>query len=139
LADLPTGPIIKLAAGGYILAALTQGNDLYCWGHAGRSPVVADLFSGSEDVDTDRPSPVEIAGGKDIADIAVGDAHLVALTSDGEVYVIGDNGNGQLGLPGVTSVKAWTKVSLDISNGAKQSITGVVAGPRNSFLIASGK
>lgn len=143
LADLPTGPVIKLAAGGYVLAALTAGNDLYCWGHAGRSPVLADLFSADEsgagaEADTDRPSPVLIDQGKDVIDVAVGDSHLIVLTSDGEVYVIGDNSNGQLGLPGVSSVRTWTRVSLESTLGTSRSIvTGVAAGPKNSFLIVS--
>ncbi|KAL2021536.1 hypothetical protein VTK56DRAFT_7035 [Thermocarpiscus australiensis] len=126
LEDLPTGPVTKLAAGGYVVAALTAGNDLYCWGHAGRCSFLEDL--------SDTPSPVVIED-KDIVDVAVGDAHLVALTSDGEVYVIGDNRNGQLGLPVVASASTWTRVKLGSIIGASQSITGVAAGPRNSFLI----
>ncbi|GAB1312940.1 hypothetical protein MFIFM68171_03150 [Madurella fahalii] len=137
LADLPTGPVTKLAAGGYVLAALTAGNDLYCWGHAGRSRVLADLFSDPDfDADTDRPNPVVIGQDKDVADIAVGDAHLVALTSDGEVYVIGDNRNAQLSLPGMSSAKTWTRISFGTILETNQSIvTSVAAGPKNSFLV----
>ncbi|KAK3387207.1 regulator of chromosome condensation 1/beta-lactamase-inhibitor protein II [Podospora didyma] len=88
LQDLPTGRIVKIAAAGYILAALTAGNDLYCWGHPGRSsPTLNGL--------TDRPSPIDIDD-NDIADVGVGESHLIALTSGGQVYVVGDNTNGQL-------------------------------------------
>jgi len=126
LDDLPTGPITKLAAGGYLLAALTAGNDLYCWGHAGRSPVLPDL--------SDTPTPVVIDD-QDIADVAVGVAHMLVLTLDGDVYVIGDNSNGQLGLSGVSSTKTWTRLDLGSILTAGQIVTGVAAGPRNSFLI----
>ncbi|KAK4242100.1 E3 ubiquitin-protein ligase HERC2 [Achaetomium macrosporum] len=127
LEDLPTGPVIKLVAGGYVLAALTAGNDLYCWGHAGRSPILHDL--------SDTPSPVVIDD-KDIVDVAVGDAHMLALTADGEVYVTGDNANGQLGLPGVRSTTTWTRIDLGSVLDAEEAVvTGLVAGPRNSFLI----
>ncbi|KAK4098272.1 RCC1/BLIP-II [Parathielavia hyrcaniae] len=126
LDDLPTGPITKLAAGGYILAALTAGNDLYCWGHAGRSPILDDL--------SDTPSPVVIDD-KDVIDVAVGEAHMLVLTSDREVYVIGENNNGQLGLPGVPSTKTWTRIDLSAVLTSGQTVTGVAAGPRNSFLI----
>ncbi|KAK3293476.1 regulator of chromosome condensation 1/beta-lactamase-inhibitor protein II [Chaetomium fimeti] len=127
LDDLPTGPITKIAAGGYVLAALTAGNDLYCWGHAGRSTMLDDL--------SDDPNPVVIDD-KDILDVAVGESHMLVLTTDAEVYVVGDNTNGQLGLPGTDSTTSWTRIDLASVLGAGETVTGVVAGPRNSFLIA---
>lgn len=147
LSDLPTGPVTKLAAaaGGYALAALTAGNDLYVWGDAGRSgAALSGLFSAREG---EGPSPVVISSGeegegegKDVADVAVGDAHMVALTTDGEVYVIGDNGSGQLGGLGTRQGMqgSWTRVDLEAEvgiDGRAQSVTGVAAGPMNSFLI----
>lgn len=126
LSELPTGPITKLAAGGYLLAALTAGNDLYCWGHAGRSAVLDDL--------TDTPSPV-VVDEQDILDVAVGEAHMLVLTTDRQVYVVGDNANGQLGLPGVSAAKTWTRIDLGSVLAPGEIITGVAAGPRNSFLI----
>ncbi|KAK5661480.1 hypothetical protein OQA88_11384 [Cercophora sp. LCS_1] len=129
LLDLPTGPIVKLSAGGYVLAALTAGKDLYVWGHAGRAAVAG--LSGL-DV-TDVPTPVLIEE-HDIADMAVGEAHLIVLTMTGEVYVIGSNGNGQLGLGlDVKEAESWTKVSI-AGREEGNMIMGVAAGPRNSFL-----
>ncbi|KAK0705361.1 regulator of chromosome condensation 1/beta-lactamase-inhibitor protein II, partial [Lasiosphaeris hirsuta] len=135
LADLPTGPITKLSACGYLLAVLTAGNDLYCWGHPGRTPPsILSHVSVRE-----SPGPVVIDE-YDIADVAVGEAHLIALTTSGEVFVLGDNTNGQLGLgPQVTAAAGWTRVSLDSESGKGLSeakvVVGVAAGPRNSFLI----
>ncbi|KAL2136673.1 hypothetical protein VTI74DRAFT_2405 [Chaetomium olivicolor] len=126
LEDLPTGPITKLAAGGYLLAALTAGNDLYCWGHAGRSTFPPEL--------SDTPTPVVIDD-KDVVDVTVGEVHMLVLTSEGEVYVIGDNTNGQLGLPGVKSTTTWTRVNLGSVLAKGETVTGVAAGPRNSFLV----
>jgi alpha-tubulin suppressor-like RCC1 family protein len=131
LDDLPTGPITKLAAGGYILAALTAGNDLYCWGQAGRSPGSVTL----DDNLTDAPSPVLIDDDKDVLDVAVGETHMIVLTADRAVYVLGDNANGQLGLPGVSVAKTWTCVDLDAVLGKGEIVTGVAAGPKSSFLI----
>ncbi|KAH6621391.1 regulator of chromosome condensation 1/beta-lactamase-inhibitor protein II [Chaetomium sp. MPI-SDFR-AT-0129] len=144
LSDLPTGPITKLAAGGYVLAALTAGNDLYIWGHAGRFPFLGgDILSGT-------PCPVIIttagndegddderdAEEKDIIDVAVGSSHILVLTTDREVFVIGQNGNGQLGVPGVVkSTRRWTRVDLGSVLGVGEVVTGVVAGPRSSFLV----
>ncbi|KAK3344133.1 regulator of chromosome condensation 1/beta-lactamase-inhibitor protein II [Lasiosphaeria hispida] len=138
LTNLPTGPITKLSAGGYLVAALTAGNDLYCWGHPGRTP--ASILS--EVPMTESASPVVIDE-FDIADVAVGEAHLVALTTTGEVFVLGDNSNGQLGLgPQVTAAAGWTRVSIGVDKelsgkGLSETkvVVGVAAGPRNSFLI----
>ncbi|KAK0706784.1 regulator of chromosome condensation 1/beta-lactamase-inhibitor protein II [Lasiosphaeria miniovina] len=127
--DLPTGRIVRLAAGGYVVAALTAGNDLYVWGqgHPGGRPL--PVLEGL----TDRPAPVDIQD-NDIVDVAVGDAHLVALTTEGQVFVIGDNSNGQLGLP-VKAVDSWRAVSSVPGGGTGQSVVGVAAGPQNSFLM----
>lgn len=124
LKDLPTGPISKLAAGGYMLAALTAGNDLYLWGgHPGRKTVPTDI---SED-----PTPVVIDE-QDVADVALGEAHIIVLTTGGKVYVIGQNSNGQLGLS-LESTDSWMRVDLNLSKGKRA--VGVAAGPRNSFII----
>ncbi len=125
LDDLPTGPGSKIAAGGYTLAALTRGHDLYCWGcHPGRSAIL-ELAA--------DPMPVVVED-KDIADVGVGDLHMVVLTTDGQVFVVGDNGNGQLGLGrDVSSVISWTQVHTSLTHG--QVIAGVAAGPRSSFIL----
>lgn len=129
LVDLPTGPIIKLAAGGYVLAALTEGQDLYIWGHGGRAAAAG--LSGLKV--TDVPTPVVVED-HDIVDVAVGEGHLIALAATGEVYVIGSNSNGQLGL-GVDAkgVDAWTRVTIGGLEG--KQIVAVAAGPKNSFLV----
>lgn len=129
LQDLPTGPIAKIAAGGYVLAALTTGDDLYVWGgHPGRKAVLADL--------TEEPAPVVVGDELDVADMAAGDGHLIVLTTDGKVFVVGDNGNGQLGLP-VELADSWRPVELNLAEGRK--VVGVAAGPRNSFIIVKGR
>ncbi|RQM05301.1 hypothetical protein DH86_00001850, partial [Scytalidium sp. 3C] len=61
LLDLPTGPVRKLSAGGYVLAALTFGNDLYVWG--GRTGEESYLHGLSEAI-----LPVDIHG-HDILDV----------------------------------------------------------------------
>lgn len=124
LHDLPTGPIVKIAAGGYALAALTKGNDLYLWGgHPGRKTVPTDL--------SDEPAPVDI-GDDDIADVAVGESHILIFTISGRLLAVGENTNGQLGSLG-ESVESWTLINLDLPVGSR--IAHVVAGPRNSFVL----
>ena len=59
---------------------------------------------------------------------------MLVLTADREVYVVGSNTNGQLGLPGVASTRSWTRIDLASVLGTGETVTGVAAGPRNSFL-----
>lgn len=107
-----------------MLAALTTGNDLYVWGgHPGMKTVLADI--------SDEPTPVDIEE-NDITDVAVGERHISVVTTDGDVFVIGENGNGQLGLPS-ESEASWSRVPLDLGEGRR--VVGVQAGARNSFLL----
>ncbi len=132
LTDLPTGPITKLAATAYFLAGLTAGNDLYVWGHAGRCPL---RLPGGQQL-TDTPTPVVLDDEQDIADVAVGDAHMLVLTCDGEVYGTGDNGRGQLGLgPETRSVEGWVRIEVEGVLGEGERVVGVAAGGKCSFLI----
>lgn len=83
------------------------------------------------------PNYVEVDDGKDVQDVALGDSHAIALTTDGSVFVIGDNSSGQIGL-GKTArehVQSWTKVSFDAPDG--HEIVAVAAGPRSSFILTS--
>lgn len=117
-----------MAAGGYLLSALTAGLDLYVWGgHPGRRALLAGVG--------DEPVPVDIDG-RDIADVAVGESHVVVLAAGGDVFVIGDNASGQLGLPD-KSVESWTRVGLDLQDG--QRAVGVAAGPKNTFIMVQKK
>lgn len=122
--DLPTGEIVKIAANGYTLGALTEGGDLYCWGGHPAKPPIIDGLDGT-------PNLVDIDGG-DIVDFGIGDYHMIALTDDDRVMVIGSNTNGQLGIP-VEKATTWTEVPFEL--GEESAVMAVRAGPRTSFLI----
>lgn len=84
------------------------------------------------------PNFVEVDGDKDVEDIALGDSHAIALTTDGCVYIIGENTNGQLGLgKEMAVVDSWTKVEFQAAAGWE--VVGVEAGPRSSFITTSRK
>ncbi|KIH94707.1 hypothetical protein SPBR_03792 [Sporothrix brasiliensis 5110] len=147
LDDLPTGPIVKLAAGGHVLAAVTQGRDLYCWGgYPGRRPVLLEGVTG-------EPTPIVVSATSadgytedvDVVDVGMGDGHMIVLATDGSVFVLGSNANGQLGIghdsndarrPPVLEKKivtTWVKVrSLPPGQ-----VTGVYAGPKSSFIVVT--
>lgn len=132
LLDLPTGPVVKIAssASGYVLAALTAGGDLYAWGHSGRA---AAAGLGGLGV-TGEATPVVVEE-FDVADVGVGEGHVVVLTTTGEVFGIGSNGSGQLGLgEGVEGVDEWTRLGGDVVSEGKE-VVGVVAGERSTFFV----
>lgn len=82
------------------------------------------------------PNYTEVDGGKDVVDVALGEAHAIALTLDGLIYVIGENSNGQLGLGReIGRAETWTRVPFLVVDGYK--IVGVAAGPRASFILTA--
>ncbi|KAE8445478.1 hypothetical protein EG329_013368 [Mollisiaceae sp. DMI_Dod_QoI] len=124
LLDLPTGPIRKISSGGYVTAALTEGNDLYVWGgRPGQQMLLEEL--------TAAPTPVDLDG-QDVLDVAVGMNHMIALTTEGKLFVVGDGRKGQLGLV-ITELVAWREVSLPLKD--NERITSVYAGYKNSLVI----
>lgn len=123
--------VTHVAAAGYALAALTESGSVYAWGMTPtgthrRHLYVPGLCS--------TPNYVDVDGGKDVCDVALGDSHAIALTADGCVYVLGENSNGQLGLgPSTECVRAWTKAALALPD--QHHVVAVAAGPRSSFIL----
>ncbi|KAH6603904.1 hypothetical protein Trco_007350 [Trichoderma cornu-damae] len=138
-------PVKRVTAGGTAVAALTSSSgSVYVWGstpsasskspsssHARRRGHAFQELSGI-------PNYTEIDNGKDVVDVALGEAHAIALTADGLIYVIGENHNGQLGLgrrAGVGRAETWINLPFRAAEGCK--IVGVAAGPRASFILTA--
>ncbi|CAG9956232.1 unnamed protein product [Clonostachys rosea f. rosea IK726] len=142
-ADAPCGvselnnlgePVRKVAAGGYMVTALTTSGGLYVWGMGSvgdqnQSRAIPDICG--------IPNYVEVDGDADIEDVAVGTSHAIVLTGDARLLVIGDNRNGQLGLgmDDAACAQSWTR--LHFSSPHLYHPVGVAAGPRSSFVIMS--
>ncbi|CAJ2511601.1 Uu.00g072260.m01.CDS01 [Anthostomella pinea] len=127
LEGLPSGKITRIAAAGYIVLALTEGNDLYAWGgHPGRRAIVEGL--------SESPMPIVVEE-CDILDCSVGESHVIVLTTNGDAYLIGDNTNGQLGLP-IDKATTWMKLSAIQEEG--HPVVAVRAGQRSSFILTEG-
>ncbi|KAM0261032.1 hypothetical protein ACHAQJ_002471 [Trichoderma viride] len=137
-------PVKHVTAGGTAVAALTStSGSIYVWGSTPSSASKASA-SGSHAQRRGHafqelsgiPNYTEVDDGKDVVDVALGEAHAIALTVDGLIYVIGENNNGQLGLGReVERVETWTNVSFKAADGYK--IVGVAAGPRTSFILTA--
>jgi alpha-tubulin suppressor-like RCC1 family protein len=104
---------------------VTSGNDIYIWGRQGH-PELSEPLSGS-------PTPLDLDG-MDFLDVAVGINHLVVLTIEHKVFVVGACGNGQLGFgAAVKELKDWKEVGLPLMDG--QRVVSVHAGYKNSFVV----
>lgn len=111
---------------------MTESGDLYIWGGGPNSKLEA--IPGLTGV----PEYTEVAGGKVVDHISVGESHAVLKTDDGNVYVIGGNDNGQLGLGPDFGERAdtWAQVDVKVGRLKNYIVTNVTAGPRCSFFLA---
>ena len=117
--------VVKISSGGYATAALTSGNDIYIWGRQGH-PELSEPLTGS-------PTPLDLDG-QDFLDVAVGMNHMIVLTTERRIFVVGAGGNGQLGLgSGLRELKDWKEVVMLLREG--QQAVNVHAGYKNSFII----
>ncbi|KAK5119383.1 hypothetical protein LTR85_007739 [Meristemomyces frigidus] len=124
--------ISKIASGGWMSAALSEDGALYLWG--GSPPGAEKFLSRLREAGAGEVTLVELPGDgnepPDVIDVAVGDAHVVAVTADHRLFVVGDNKNGQLGLDSAQAFfEDWTEVE------ALQDVQRVVCGPKASFAF----
>ncbi|RDA85446.1 hypothetical protein CP532_1016 [Ophiocordyceps camponoti-leonardi (nom. inval.)] len=127
-------PVKHVSASGYTLAALTESGAMYVWGLPPRGlKRRSGVFSTLERI----PNYVEIGNDKDVKDMAVGDCHALALTTDGSIYVTGGNENGQLGLgkPARDGLESWIDIAFQPPSGHRA--VAVAAGPRSSFILTA--
>ncbi|KAG6006751.1 hypothetical protein E4U21_006736 [Claviceps maximensis] len=130
-------PVKHISANGYVLAALTESGSVYVWGRKSRGvqsrgATFLESLSGT-------PNYCKVGDDLDVQDFALGESHAISLTTDGDVYVIGANRNGQLGLSQGKDhiVQEWTRITLNLP--IDQSVVGVAAGPRSSFIVTTRK
>jgi alpha-tubulin suppressor-like RCC1 family protein len=124
LSNLPD-KIVRISSGGAMTAALTSGNDVYFWG-VGMSGPLGNLWSAS-------PQPLDLDE-QDILDVAVGNEHILILTTEHKVFAIGANGSGQLGLSN-KEYREWTEIPLSLKE--RQQVTRVYTSYNNSFVLVT--
>lgn len=112
---------MKISSGGYATAALTSANDVYFWGRPG---CPEGLLTGS-------PIPLDLDG-QDFLDVTVGFNHMMILTTERKLFVVGDGGSGQLGQE-VKQFKDWKEISLPLTE--TQRVSGIHAGYKTSFVL----
>ncbi|EFQ27517.1 hypothetical protein CGRA01v4_04619 [Colletotrichum graminicola] len=88
----------------------------------------------------DQPHEITGLSGFNVAKIAAGDFHSVALTKDGKLFTFGDNTYGQLGLPAESTYQNVDAPSLlptgklYANTGLIPKITSIAAGGNNTFF-----
>ena len=78
--------------------ALRDNGQLYAWGHNANGRLGIGVAGNNFPAPTAVPSPV---GGETWTEISAGDAHSLAILSDGTLWAWGNNVNGRLGVGGV--------------------------------------
>lgn len=119
--------VVDIAVGHDHALAVTSHGDVYGWGKDRNSGKVGD---GTTDP---RSEPVRVRGLPDVAEVAAGVHHSLALTSDGDVYAWGRNDDkGSLGVD--TSDTAVTK-PMRVSD--LSEVTDVAAGFGYSLAVTA--
>ena len=117
--------VLAIAAGDAHSLALTSDGHVFSWG-ANASGQLGLGDSGT----TDRLAPTEITALSNIVAIAAGDADSFAVTSGGQVYAWGANGNSRLGDGSTTQQN--TPLLLGLSN-----IVSIAAGQAHTLAVTS--
>ena len=127
--------VTAVAGGTYHSLALTSTGNAYAWGYN----VYGQLGNGTT---TDSYTPVQVQGVggsgylSNVTAVAGGVYHSVALTSTGNVYAWGHNGNGQLG-NGINTSSSTPVEVLGLGGSGNLSNVTAVAGGENHSLAAT--
>lgn len=128
--------VVKVSAGGWMTAALSEDGAVYLWGTSTpgskKAIRVLETLEPTEvalleilDDDGETEEPV------DFKDVAVGDGHVVLLTDNGKLYSGGENTNGQLGMGQEKAyLEEWKPVSID----EQGHCNAVWSGPRCTII-----
>jgi hypothetical protein len=129
IASIQCGPGV-----GWLASALSEDGALYLWGTPmpGEDGAISCLTdAGPGEVALAEIIPERDAEPLDIISAAVGRNHVSVVTNGGHLFVVGDNGNGQLGLGRERHFLGdWTRVP------SLRGIRQVVAGPKATFAIS---
>ena len=127
--------VIAIAAGSSHSLALCADGTVCAWGYNG----TGQLGNGSTSTST-VPVAVSTTGvlaGKTVIAIAAGDAHSLALCSDGSVVTWGDNFYGALGNNSTVSYSSVPVAVTATGTLAEKTVTAVAAGSAHCVALTS--
>lgn len=129
--------VLILTSTGRLFSAASSSSDFPSRGQMGVPGLTWDTRpSGAYD----QPHEVTTLGGFDIAAIAAGDNHSLALDKEGRVFAFGDNTSGQLGFdpssesPHIDAPSLLPIQKLYAGTSLSPCVTSISAGGANSFF-----
>ncbi|MES2630809.1 MAG: hypothetical protein V4611_02540 [Patescibacteria group bacterium] len=131
--------IAQLEAGDGFTVALTEAGDVYSWG----GNYNGQLALGTMTASNPNPTPAKaiftntLLENKKIKNISVGGYHVLALTTDGELYSWGANWSGQLGDGTYDDSAHPVKVATEGTSLDGKQITAISAGGEHSMALTS--
>ncbi|XP_023817178.1 alsin isoform X3 [Oryzias latipes] len=123
-------PVLQVALGARHAVLLVEGGQVYSLG--------ALPWKQKASVATD-PTPEGALSGQRVLAVAAGSFHCGAVTEDGGVHMWGDNGAGQCGLSGLSSVPNPTPVALmepESSSAQVVSVLELACGERHTLALS---
>lgn len=145
-------PMKKVAGGGWMTGAVSRDGDFYLWGRqppgVGEGKRIRCLSRASRTTDKAAEEEeeggkdgevklVDIDGGVDVVNVGVGAGHILALTRDGRIFGVGDNGNGQVGI-GEGQGRGFCETWIEVPIGSEQErkvVVRVDCGYWSSFVL----
>ncbi|KAL9576581.1 MAG: hypothetical protein Q9212_006981 [Teloschistes hypoglaucus] len=134
--------IRKVAAGVNMIAALSHEKDIYVWGHAVPQPLQEDrsgfaklLNAANADGEAEEVHLVDLPDGADVEDVVVGSRHIAVLTTNGDVWGLGDNEYGQLGLGKEVKGTDGNWVKCFDAKELGGSVVEMAAAPMATFIV----
>jgi alpha-tubulin suppressor-like RCC1 family protein len=129
LANLPGGVTATVIAGGYYHSlAIGSDGELYAWGENYEGALGNDST-----VSSATPVEVSLPSGVSATAIAGGEYFSLALGSDGHVYTLGENYEGELG--NGTTVGSDTPVEVNLPSGV--TATAIATSYEHALAIGS--
>ncbi|KAF1371961.1 hypothetical protein PFLUV_G00276500 [Perca fluviatilis] len=112
------GPVLQVALGTRHGVLLVEGGQVYSFGEL--------PWKQSQAGEPAKPTLESALSGQRVVAVAAGSFHSGAVTEDGGVHMWGDNGSGQCGLSGLSTVPNPTPVALLDSDAASPPQTAPV-------------
>lgn len=133
--------IVYIECGGYHNAAISEDGELWVWGRGDVHQLGISLSKIAKDEIGHvalRPVKVKALGAVAIRGVACGEAHTLALDSDGVVHAFGWAEDGQLGLPDSDLKDGMMTLSIKEIKSIQQKVVKVSAGSIFSACLTDG-